>query len=253
MSLSQLPIHARISSSAYPHKFLRFAKENPSVTKFFFILLVLDLLFIVIFLINGISIALLGSGEKFPPFWSLAADYSAPEFFGYAKLLITSVLLFSVFKRSRIPIFASWAFIFFVLLLDDSLQLHEFGGEWVSGLMPDQQAWYGIQLHHFGELFIWAVLGLICLIVLVTGIVKSKGQASHYTRLFLLAVFGLILCGVVIDLLSSFDFIMHPENQTMMTQILHGVLIVAEDGGELVFMSLAAAIAYFAWLNVQKR
>ncbi len=252
MTMSQQQTQAALTRSAYLYQILNFARENPKVVKFLAVLLALDSFFIAIFLINGISIALLDGDGKFPPFWSLAADYSAPELYGYLKLFAASALLFSVYKRSRTPVFASWAFMFLALLADDALLIHEYGGEWIAALVSDGPMWNGIQIHHIGELAVWAILGVLCLNVLIIGHLKSNGKEIDYSKLLLFSIFGLTFCGVGIDLISSFDFVMHADKNATLLQVFYGVLIIAEDGGELVFMSLACAIAYFAWLNVPK-
>ncbi|MEP2971595.1 MAG: hypothetical protein ABJP04_05190 [Hyphomicrobiales bacterium] len=180
----------------------------------------------------------------------MSADYSASEFFGYLNLLGAAWFLFATFKKMRHPLLMSWAIIFMILLADDALQIHEFGGEWVAEFFTfDQLA--GIAVHHIGELLVWLALGMMSLMVLLYGVFESKGDELRYNGFFFFVVLGLVFCGVGIDLVSSFDYFQNTEEGGALANILYGFFLIAEDGGELVFMSVGCAGAYAVWKSAK--
>nr|WP_306264602.1 hypothetical protein [Pararhizobium sp. IMCC3301] len=211
-------------------------------------LLLIDSVFIGIFVYYGIQQVISDNPAKFPQFWSLAADYSLPEFFGYAKLAVIAALLFMAFKRTRQSILCSWSIIFVVLLADDSLRLHEYGGEWVAehlGFSTIQN----IKPEHLGELVMWLVLGVIALSVLIVGLLRTPVSSMGSSGFFLVVIFGLVITGIGIDLISSASYLQDIDNGTAVSKTLYGFLLIAEDGGEAVFVSLGLAGALAVWLN----
>lgn len=212
-------------------------------------LLILDVLFIGIFVYYGLQQVMSDNPAKFPQMWSLAADYSIPEFFGYAKLLIAALFLFAAFQKTTQWIWWSWSIVFALLLADDMLQLHEHGGEWIAGFMPFKSIG-GIDAHHIGELAVYAVLGGVALTVLIKGLLGTSAKIAAGSGFFLVVAFGLVACGVGIDLISSASYFQDTDSGTAVSKALYGVLIIAEDGGESIFMTLGCAGAYAIWRRI---
>ncbi|WP_306260776.1 hypothetical protein [Pararhizobium sp. IMCC21322] len=222
--------------------------SSPQALKILIGLLVIDLLFIGIFVFYGVQQVVSENPEKFPQMWSLAADYSIPEFFGYAKLALVAAFLFITFKRTGQPVWWSWAAVFTLLLADDMLQLHEYGGEWVAAFLPFHSI-SGIEAHHIGELSIYALLGVAGIALLIIGAQRTAADVVAGSGFFLLVVLGLVVCGVGIDLVSSASYFQDTDAGTAVSKALYGVLIIAEDGGESIFMTLGCVGAYAVWLN----
>lgn len=221
-------------------------KNCPAAFRLLIGLLVVDIVFVLIFVFYGVWFVFNDQPVKYPQIWSLSADYSASEFFGYLNLLGAAGLLFATFKKVRHPLLMSWAIIFMLLLADDALQIHEFGGEWIGDFLSfDQLA--GVAVHHIGELLVWLVLGLMSLAVLLVGMFESHGDELRYNGFFFFVVLGLVFCGVGIDLISSFDYFQNTDEGGALANILYGFFLIAEDGGELVFMSFGCAGAYAVW------
>lgn len=221
-------------------------KNCPQAFRLLIGLILVDFVFIAIFVFYGIWFVFNDQPVKYPQIWSLSADYSASEFFGYFNLLGAAGLLYATFKRVRHPLLLSWAIIFMVLLADDVLLIHEFGGEWIGGLVPVDQ-FAGVAIHHVGELAAWLALGLLSLAVLLKGMFESSGDELRYNGFFFFVVAGLVFCGIGIDLISSFDYFQNTDEAGALSHILYGFFLIAEDGGELVFMSLGFAGAYAVW------
>lgn len=221
---------------------------SPPAVKMLLALLVLDLVFIGVFVFYGVQQVISDNPAKFPQMWSLAADYSIPEFFGYAKLALSAVFLFAAFRMTNHLIWWSWSIIFALLMADDMLQLHEYGGEWIAGFMPFKSI-VGIEAHHIGELTLYALLAAIALVVLIKGVLRTPAVTVAKSGFFLIVVMGLVVCGVGIDLISSASYFQDTDAGTAVSKTLYGVLIIAEDGGESIFMTLGCAGAFAVWLK----
>lgn len=227
-------------------------KNCPQAFRLLIGLLLVDIAFIAIFVFYGIWFVFNDQPVKYPQIWSLSAEISASEFFGYLNLLGTAGLLYATFKKVRHPLLMSWTVVFVLLLADDALRIHQYGGEWVAGLFPvDKLA--GIAVHHIGELVVWLALGTISFIVLLKGMFESTGDERRYNGFFFYVMAGLVICGVGIDLVSSFDYFQNTDEGGALSNILYGFLLIAEDGGELVFMSLGFAGAYAVWRDANRR
>lgn len=226
-------------------------RTQPRAFKLLVCLWVVDFLFIAVFVGYGIWFVFNEQPVKYPQIWSLSADYSASEFFGYLNMAGTVTLLCMAFFKTREPMLLSWAGIFTILILDDVLQLHEFGGEWIASILPIKE-FAGVGIHHFGELVVWMVLGLISFSGLMFGLIKSNGRVDQYNGFFLLAISGLVFCGLGIDLVASFEFLQNTQTSGFWSHIIYGFFLIAEDGGELVFMSLSFAGAYAIWKQLAR-
>lgn len=241
--------HARaLFSRQSLHSWARLITQCPPAWKTLLALLAIDAVFIAIFIYFGVQQVISDNPAKFPQFWSLSADYSLPEFFGYAKLAFIAALLFKAFQKTGQFILWSWSVIFVVLLADDSLRLHEYGGEWVAarlgfGTIQD------IGPQYLGELVMWLVLGVIALSVLLSGLLRTPVSKMGSSGFFLLVIFGLVVTGIGIDLISSASYLKDIDNGTAVSKTLYGFLLIAEDGGEAVFVSLGCAGAISVWLN----
>ncbi len=228
--------------------FVRLITQSPPAMKTLAGLLLIDSVFIGIFVYYGIQQVMNDNPAKFPQFWSLAADYSLPEFFGYAKLAVIAALLFMAFKQTGQSILLSWSVIFVVLLADDSLRLHEYGGEWVAEYLGFSTI-QDIKPEHLGELVMWLVLGAIAFVVLLFGLLRTPVSRMGSSGFFLFVIFGLVITGIGIDLISSSSYLQDIDNGTALSKTFYGFLLIAEDGGESVFVSLGVAGALAVWLN----
>lgn len=214
-------------------------------------LLVIDLLFIGIFVFHGIQQVISENPAQFPHMWSLAADYSIPEFFGYAKLALSAWFLFVVYQKTSQRIWWSWSIVFALLLADDMLQLHEYGGEWVADFIPFASIG-GIETHHIGELILYAVLAMAALVILFIGLLDTPANTAARSGFFLVVVLGLVACGVGVDLLTSTSYFHDTDGGDAVAKTLYGALLIAEDGGESIFMTLGCAGAYATWLKFRR-
>jgi hypothetical protein len=184
------------------------------------LLLVADTLFIVLHVIYYPS---------FPdPNLSIEFDGGYAERFQYLKQALIVFMLGLLALRKRAFLYLGWAALFLYLLLDDSLSIHENGGELVAqalGFSP----MIGLRPQDFGELAATAFFGLLYAGILVVAYYFSHDHtAKKLSKYLLIMLVILALAGVVVDMVH----ILASGNLSL------GFLLgIVEDGGEMIVMS----------------
>lgn len=202
-----------------------------------------DLLLIAAHLFLGLS-SVLGWSLPWPWFLHIGRDWSAGETMNYLKWLIVVYVCFVAYSRSKSPIYLGLAALFLVSLLDDSLQLHERGAEWIAknfdltNIVGDSSA------HQVRELIIWAALGIVVLAPLVIGWVKSDISERRRCIPALMLFTGVVFFAVVVDVIHEAVF--RGSNES---SIYSGLLGVVEDGGEMIFVTLLASFMVGSFLK----
>ena len=164
--------------------------------------------------------------------WRLDVDGGWGEQWGYLKEAVIAVALLVAFTRSRQPIYAAWAAVFAYVLGDDALMIHERGGKALANLF-DFQPMFGLRFNDWGELLVSAAAGLLLLASGWLAFRRSDPTARSNSKVLLVLFAVLVFFGVVVDMahiaLASAGF--------------HVRMLVLEDGGELIALSLTAAYA----------
>lgn len=164
----------------------------------------------------------------------ITTDGGYPELFNYGKTLLVAVLAGRLAVFTRQPIHAALAAVYGMILVDDAFTLHEDGGEALVG------AWGlgpvgGLRAQDLGELVIWALLGTSAAVLLAWAIRRSHGVQLELGALQLLPLAALVLFGVGVDALYG-----------LAKDAFTGaglVLACVEDGGEMVAITAACALA----------
>ncbi len=157
--------------------------------------------------------------------WSLLADRSIAEFYGYLKVLLAAACLIATWRSTRQAIYLSWAVVLTIVVMDDAFMVHENLGVWLSPFDPDQTI-AGLPADHFGELVTWGLMGIVALAALYAGFRASIPDESRWTLAIAASFAGLIFFAVIVDIFA-----------VGLKGIVRGVGMI-EDGGELVMMSL---------------
>lgn len=97
--------------------------------------------------------------------WDVDRDRSFMEIAGYV-LLGTAAALLLRRGMQGVPVYLGWSVALLVTMLDDALELHERGGEWLvdSVGLPDPP---GLRTQDVGELLVWAGIGVLVLSLLL--------------------------------------------------------------------------------------
>ncbi|HZK05496.1 MAG TPA: hypothetical protein VFC82_06550 [Actinomycetaceae bacterium] len=204
-----------------------------------FLLLGLLVLADLLFLLGDLYFNVVLPGTR--PDLSVSEDQTHPEFFQYTKFVWVIVLLVVLARRQRTWNYLGWLPLFTYLLLDDSLQIHESGGEMIAlryGIEPA----LGLRAVDLGELIVSAIAGLGALVFIAIGLMRARPEIlKFFTDLALLGAV-LVLFGVVVDMI-------HVLFGGLSAQIL-GLI---EDAGEMIAVSAITAYVFGVALGAAPR
>lgn len=191
------------------------------------LLLATDLAFIILHLIYSYT-SLLALDKLIPAnVFSLETDRGYSELFQYIKEYWIALLLGVLALRNRSLLYLSWSLLFAFLLLDDAVGLHE-----KIGVFTSQKFAFGslfrLRPIDFGELLATAIAGFFFLGAIALTHRQSDRSAREVSKKLMVLLFALAFFGVAIDMLHV----------ALKTPVTDPLLIVLEDGGELMVMSL---------------
>ncbi len=165
------------------------------------------------------------------PQFNLTSEIGYAESFQHLKELGIAASLLVLAVRVRSNSAALWGLFFAYLMLDDSIEVHESMGLWLSQEMALSARW-GLRAVDFGEL-VWSGFVAAVFALLLFAAWRQADPASRRLVRHLLALFAaLAFFGVVVDMLHS-------------VANAHQIagLGVVEDGGEMLVMSIIFAYA----------
>lgn len=167
-------------------------------------------------------------------------DHSVPELYQYVKFLVASAALGQAFVRSKRWTPAVWSVGFALAFLDDVLRIHERGGNVLAPLFA-QLTDGAVVGREPGEVLILvtavAVMGFLMLVA------RNHDSAWGWEEARLAqAGVVLLVVGAVIDLVGA----------SVRTSALKTALTLVEDGGEMIVVSLMAALALWASQGVMQ-
>lgn len=134
-------------------------------------------------------------------------------------------------KRSLL--YLIWSLLFFYLLLDDSLQIHEKLGTLISSKL-NFSSWFNLRAQDFGELTVSISVSLFFLIFISIAYYFSDRLSRKTSRCLIMALCALALFGIVVDMIHI--AVKFPS--------LYTLLALIEDGGENVVMSLIVCFIF---------
>ncbi len=186
---------------------------------------------------------LLSAGFKGRDF-ALETEGSYAEYFAYVLVALIVVAFARLAWRLRRPVYFAFLFIFIYYLADDSLQIHESLGGFLTRWLDLQPA-FGLRGQDFGELATWGLFGTPLLGFLAYALWRSTGLdrsiGSTLTKWF----FVLAFFGGVVDMMSSF---------ARGEPAAHRIIACVEDGGEMAVITviLALSLAVFGYLREEE-
>jgi hypothetical protein len=189
-------------------------------------LFAIDFFFIAATAVTGL-LAAMNYLDTIPPLLNIGRDWSIPETFNYLKWLAVAVIFFMAYLRHGHTIFVSLSGVFLVLMLDDSLQLHERFGRLLSTSLTGHD-----EYRNFAQMLFWAAMAIGFVLFLSRSFPRAPKDVQRSLVPLLVPFAGLVFFGVFVDFLHSFT-----EDGT----IVAGIFILLEDGGELLMISSIAA------------
>lgn len=167
------------------------------------------------------------------PSFSIEEERGYAEIFQYFKEYWLALLLCFLAVRGRSLLYLSWSLLFFYLLLDDALQIHEKLGYAISYKLKFS-AGFNLRTEDFGELAVSALVGLFFLIFIATAYRFSDRLSKEISRYLIMMLFTLALFGIAVDMVHA----------AVRSPSLHTLLGLVEDGGELVVMSVITCFVF---------
>ena len=166
--------------------------------------------------------------------FSLAQERGYAEILQYIKEYWIALLFGVLAVRQRSVLYLGWSLLFFYLLLDDSLTIHETLAEIITERLG-LQAVFNLRAVDVGEFLVSAGIGLFFLFFLAISYRFAKGIPRQTSKYLIIMLFALAVFGIAVDMLHSllrFSLFWEP------------LLAMIEDGGEMVVMSVIAWFVY---------
>jgi len=204
--------------------------------KYAFPLIAVDAILILVSIICGVLL-ITGQIATWPDILNVGRDWSIGEIFNYLKWFAISAVFFIAFRKTGLKIYACFSAVFFLILMDDSLQFHEQIGSIYSATSGGN---FGLN-QALGEIGFWVVLGLLCLALLLSAWFRTPAPIKRKLWPIAPLFAGVVFCGLVIDMVHFFA----PEGS-----LFGGMLLILEDGGEMIFTSLILAYTYATFSKV---
>jgi len=132
-----------------------------------------------------------------------------------------------VSSKKRSFLFFGWSLMFFYLLFDDALMLHESGGTILVRYF-NLQPILGLRAQDIGEFGIAVIVGVAFLAIIGISHYFSEQRLREISKRIAILLVALVFFGVFIDMI-------HPISRN--TEI-YNLLGLIEEGGEMVVMSL---------------
>lgn len=208
----------------------------PPAKKFLFILLTIDLLFI---LLHCYSL-FLPVTETSTLNLRLDMDFGYSEIFQYLQFITISVFLIYFFIKERKGVYLIWSFFFLVLFSNDAFRMHELFGENLANSF-NFQPMFGLRAKDFGELLVAAILGATFVLPFMHALFLGQKKTQRITLHLLILVSILVFFGVGVDMLHS----------VVRKLPGAGALTIVEDAGELIAVSLI--VYYMIGLYIKEK
>lgn len=206
--------------------------------KLLLILVVIDVAFILVNLVAAIArdVDLISA---VPPMLKISEDRALPEGFNYLKWMVICAALLLMGLRTRWLAPALWATVFFLILIDDSFQLHEHFGSRLATLLElaDYSLLSGTAM---GEIAAFGAMGMLA-VALVGALFRQRDPETQLlSQRYLVIILALGIFGVGFDLMHAAvrNLTFAPHVVSLLSQIF----TVIEDGGEMLVASLAVAL-----------
>lgn len=208
------------------------------------LLLLGDVVFVVIHILRA-YFSITSSPIFSSPMFSINHDRSYAEFFQYIKFFWSILNLSAIGLLIERSYFA-WSLFFGYLLADDAFLLHENLGNLIFnklGFAPRSETWMMMRIQDYGEIIVSILIGLFLLAIVGFAYRSGSNAFRRNSRRIIYLVLALAFFGVAVDIVHSIVQVMYEELTTTgmyswFLRILNLLLVVVEDGGEMIVTSL---------------
>jgi hypothetical protein len=201
---------------------------GPTVT-LLVLLVAVDLMFIAIHALHAWTPWLSG-GQ-----YSLESENGLAAIYQYIKQVWLAGCLALAFLQTRAKVFAAWALLFALLLLDDALELHERLGVIIAASL-NFPAVFGLRPADFGEVLVAAGIGCMALALAAIAFWRGGKEARQVSADLMCLLVALAFFGVFFDVLHTVTYFNAPSIAQWFALI--------EDGGEMLVVSAITAYAF---------
>jgi hypothetical protein len=162
-------------------------------------------------------------------------DGGYAEWFQYLKYASVLAMTLYLFARSGNTAYITLAVVAAFLLVDDSLMLHEHGGDEIGAALPFDSLG-GLRAEDFGELAVYASFGAVFLVAAIAGHLRQDVEGRRFLLGFYAIVVALAFFAVGMDMVRMIG-----------EDVLPGLGLI-EDGGEMVVTSVLLVFVFERFL-----
>ena len=202
------------------------------VRQVLFVMLGVTLAVILVFVLSGLWDDRLAVAEILHRNFHLSRDHSIAENFNHGIAFVTAFLLLASALTVRSRAFWFLTVLYGFVWLDDSARYHERFAKKLGHAL-DLRARYGLEAQDYGELLAWAIAGAVLAVVFLWAWSGRRRGDSGVLLLVFPCFALLIFCGVVVDMIHKW-----------VPGSLYALFDVVEDGGEMIAVTLSAALAF---------
>jgi hypothetical protein len=177
-----------------------------------------------------------GDGTHLPWQFSLSEEEALGEWFEDLLLIAAAAAMLRLWWHSRTPVHGAVGLILIWLAADNGLALHEGAG---AALAPMLMPLAGARAADLGEVIAFAGIGCAALVLIILAALRSPREATVSAGIPVLFLAAAAAFAVGVDFIDQLDW---PGSVSL-------ALGFAEDGGELIMLSLACAYAMAASLQ----
>lgn len=208
------------------------------------LLAVIDLIFIGLHIAHALAVR---DGLQTPfrdQLFNINRDGGLAEWFEYAKSLTSAAALFLCFRSRAWSVFAVLAGLHLWILADNSLRLHEqigalIGQSWIGGDVAGV-----ISARDAGQIVLHGLVLATAGVLFAFTAVKAPRPLRPTLGILFLAAISPGLFGVVVDAFHA---------SSLSAGIGRGWLVLIEDGGETLMLSLGCALAVGCYAALRAR
>lgn len=174
------------------------------------------------------------------PAFELTRDLGVPESYQYVKEFWIVILFAWFIYKSKNYSFFSWMFLYFYLLFDDMLRIHEELSTFIFarfGIVAEDILFTGFRYQDIGELAISLAFGIFFLLLIIFAYKRENLDNRNIYKTLTTLLFALLFFGIGIDMADQLI-------SNTGSKLLIILVDILEDGGEMLVMSLTCWYVY---------